>query len=113
MFSLPHANAVLTKIEAAGGTPDWDDAATAGATKWEGQADAFIRDTRRREISDGRTDWIDVRRVSLPEGIQVETSDVLTLTFRGEQLIVPVLALLAHEAPPGVSGGSVVEVELS
>lgn len=113
MLRLPHANATITKVTDPGSSDDWDDAATTGPTRWEGKADAFVRDTRRREINDGRTDFVDVRTVSLPEGVSVAAGCTLTLTYRGAQLVVPVLTLVAHTAPPGVPGGSVVEVEPS
>lgn len=113
MLRLPHANAAITKVTEPGSADDWDQSSTTGATRWQGEADAFVRDTRRREVNDGRTDYVDVRIVNLPEGVSVATGCTLHLTYRDEQLVVPVLTLVAHVAPPGVPGGTVVEVEPS
>ena len=106
---LPHANATVTKVTASGGQGDGWEGPTAGAARWEGEADAFVRDTRRREQNGDRTEFVDVRLVSLPEGVPVEASDTLTLTYRDEEIEVPALAVIRHQPPPGVPGGTVVE----
>ena len=110
---LAHANAEIVKVTKSGGQGDGWEGPTDGPTRWEGRADAFVRNYRRREMSDGRTEYVDVRRVNLPDGVPVETTDTLTLIYKGEQLVVPVLNLVTNEAPPGVPGGTVVEVEPS
>lgn len=114
-MGLPHANAVLTKITRPASADDWDDPEVAGPTLWEGTADAYIRDRKRMEVSDGRTDLIPVRLITLPAEIAVSVGDTLHLVWAlptGDQLLeLPVRAVTTHAAPPGIPGLSVAESE--
>lgn len=114
-MGLPHANARLTKITRPASADDWDDPAVEGPALWEGDCDAYVRDRRRLEVSDGRTDLIPVRLVTLPAEIAVSVGDTLHLTWKlltgDEELELPVRAVTNHAAPPGIPGVSVAESE--
>lgn len=113
-MGLPQSNARLKKITRPGSVDDWDGSSDAGPTLWEGDTDAYIRDRRRYEVSNGRSDLIPVRLITLPPEIAVSVGDVLHLTgWSGsdEDLVLPVRAVTTHAAPAGIPGESVAEAE--
>lgn len=110
-MGLPHSNARLTKITRPGTADDWDEAAGAGPTLWEGDSDAYVRDTRRFETTGERSDLIPVRLITLPAEVACSVGDTLYLTWNGQDLVLPVRAVTTHAAPSGVPGESVAEAE--
>lgn len=111
MGHLPHSNGRLTKITRNPEVDDWEGTTVEGPAVWEGDCDCYVRDTTRQEVNDGRTDRVTVRLVTVPAEVAVSVGDTLHITWRDAALVVPVTAVTVHEAPAGVPGESVAEVE--
>lgn len=98
---LPQTNATLTAVTGAGGSEDYDTAATTGAVKWEGRATAYFSE-RRARVEDGDSTSIVVTRslvvaASLP--VEWAQGDTLTFTYRGTATSGQVRAIERHEVP--------------
>jgi hypothetical protein len=115
---LPQSNAVLTKVERAGGTlaggwsEDWDRPATdpeadpggGGEDVLVGGADAYYRERRERvPAAEGSDRNIIVRRSLTVDGdlpIDVREEDVVTFTFNGDEKTGTVLAVEESDYAP-------------
>src|SRR4051794_37094397 len=84
---LPQANATLTQVAGAGLPAEYDRAATAGAVKWSGAADAYVLEERRRRRQGGSDDQLIVRDVILPAlPVSLDDDDVLSIAYQGEAI---------------------------
>jgi hypothetical protein len=78
-------NATLTHVEAAGAGEAYDGPEAAGAEKWTGATDAYLRERRdRQELRGGGARIIDrVLLVAADLGVDWRSGDVVTFTKNG------------------------------
>lgn len=84
-MTLPQRNATLTRVAAASAAESYDGPAVAGPEKWAGQADAYLRERRDRDVTTGggaRTiDRLLIVEATLP--IDFRSGDTVTFTPTG------------------------------
>jgi hypothetical protein len=94
-------NATLTAVTGAGFSDDYDDAATAGASKWSGSEDVFYRTSAERIDAGGSSDVIVGRSLVVSDALAVdfEIGDVLSWTYRDEAQSATVRRVAPTTAP--------------
>lgn len=112
-MNLPHANASVTSVTAHGYTDDWSSASAAGSVTWTGTADAVVRDERRNVYGNGESSTVISRTVVVPADLALTIGDTLTVTWRGAASSMVVKGIVRREPPRGVSGTTLVEVEIT
>lgn len=86
LLDLPQANATLTAVKGGGFSEDYDTAAGADTTKWQGEADAWVHDTMAlaSDLAGGRN-LTTATYVVLPGGLapKITAGDTLHLERDG------------------------------
>ena len=98
-------NATLTAVAGAGFSDDYDDAATAGASKWTGSEDVLYSTSMTEQNAAGTSDVIEARSLVVSDDLDVdfEIGDVLTWTYRGDTQSDSVQRI-APTTAPGLAG---------
>lgn len=86
MGLIPHANATLTAITAAGASRDFDLAVGAGSARWTGRARAYYLDDPRLNRDETAADRVTTRRLYIPftMGNIPTEGDTVTFTIDGQ-----------------------------
>jgi hypothetical protein len=99
-------NATLSAVAGAGFSDDYDQSATAGASKFAGEEPVYFGRTTERVEAAGRSDVIVGRSVVVSDELAVtwEIGDVLTVTPLGESVQSLKVRRVAPTRAPGLAG---------
>jgi hypothetical protein len=99
-------NATLSAVAGAGFSDDYDQSATAGASKWTGSESVYFQRQTERVDAGGRSDVIVGRSVVVSDDLAVawEIGDVLTVTPLGEAQQTLKVRRVAPTRAPGLAG---------
>jgi hypothetical protein len=99
-------NATLSAVAGAGFSDDYDQSATAGASKWTGSEPVYFQRETERVDAGGRSDVIVGRSVVVSDELAVtwEIGDVLTVTPLGESVQSLKVRRVAPTRAPGLAG---------
>jgi hypothetical protein len=99
-------NATLSAVAGAGFSDDYDQSATAGASKWTGSESVYFQRETERVDAGGRSDVIVGRSVVVSDELAVtwEIGDVLTVTPLGEAQQSLKVRRVAPTRAPGLAG---------
>jgi hypothetical protein len=99
-------NATLTAVAGAGFSDDYDQSATAGASKFSGEEPVYFQRETERVEAGGRSDVIVGRSVVVSDSLSIswEIGDVLTVTPLGEAQQSLKVRRVAPTRAPGLAG---------
>lgn len=100
-MTLPHRNALLTRVQGSGSTDTWE-AAVAGGDKWSGSVDAYYSEERERRTDGSGSDVVVTRSLVIENGrppVEIAIGDLVFFTFRGAEVAGSVRQVERRELP--------------
>lgn len=110
-MTTPQVNATLTLIRAPGQTEDYDQPATEGEVKWQGEDGVYLTERVERQQAGDISSVIVSRALITSADMPVEQGDTITFTPVGGDSESVVVRAVARRFLPGVPSTTRIQLE--